>query len=65
MYTGENQSMRAKERRQKFNSALGTIFRISKCSQLSKSKLLINFYLEQGRLKIEKPIAISRQIFIR
>jgi hypothetical protein len=51
--------MRAKESRNRnfFDAALGTIFRINKCSQRSKQKLHINFSLELGRLKIKKPFA--------
>jgi hypothetical protein len=37
---------------QKFDTAFGTTFRISKCFQRSKQKLHIDFSLELSRLKI-------------
>jgi hypothetical protein len=36
---------------QKFDAALGTIFRISNCFQRNKQKLHINFSLALGNLK--------------
>jgi hypothetical protein len=41
---------------QKFDSAYGTIFRISKCFQRRNEKLHINFSLELGRLKLLKTV---------
>jgi hypothetical protein len=65
MYTGKNLPMRAKEsRKKKFDAAYGTNFRISKRFQRTNQKRHINFYLELGRLKFEKPLAHVQKVLI-
>jgi hypothetical protein len=52
LYTGENQLMTAKERRNRNSDAADrTIFRISNCVQRNKQKLYNYFSLPQGDLR--------------
>jgi hypothetical protein len=46
----------------KFNTANGTIFRISKCFQRSKQKLELHFSVLQARLKVLKTSAHFQKV---